>query len=60
MTFGHGLRMSLRAARRQARRGTGAQVPDLRPGCRTCADSHRPAEDRLREAPTTGRLLVAG
>ncbi|SDE53233.1 thiamine pyrophosphate-dependent enzyme [Rhodococcus tukisamuensis] len=52
-TFGNGLFLSLRAARRLQRRGVEARVLDLRwliP---------LPVEDLLREASATGRVLVA-
>lgn len=52
-TFGNGLYLSLRAARRLQRRGVEARVLDLRwlvP---------LPVEDLLREASATGRVLVA-
>jgi 2-oxoisovalerate dehydrogenase E1 component len=52
VTWGNGLRMSLRVARRLAQRGVGARVVDLRwlvP---------LPLEDIYREATATGRVLV--
>ncbi len=52
VTFGNGVPMSLRVARRLAEAGVGARVLDLRwlyP---------LPAEDLLREADATGRVLV--
>jgi 2-oxoisovalerate dehydrogenase E1 component len=53
VTFGNGLRMSLRAARRLATDGIGARVVDLR------WLMPLPLEDLLREAAITGRVLVA-
>jgi 2-oxoisovalerate dehydrogenase E1 component len=52
VTFGNGLRMSLRVARRLAVRGIGARVLDLR------WLAPLPADDLLREAQLTGRVLV--
>jgi 2-oxoisovalerate dehydrogenase E1 component len=52
-TFGNGLRMSLRVARRLAADGVRARVLDLRWLCPL------PVKDLLREATATGRLLVA-
>ena len=52
VTFGNGLRMSLRVARRLAARGIGARVVDLR------WLAPLPAGDLLREARLTGRVLV--
>jgi 2-oxoisovalerate dehydrogenase E1 component len=52
VTFGNGLRMSLRVARRLAARGIGARVVDLR------WLAPLPADDLLREAQLTGRVLV--
>jgi 2-oxoisovalerate dehydrogenase E1 component len=52
VTFGNGLRMSLRVARRLAVRGIGARVVDLR------WLAPLPADDLLREARLTGRVLV--
>ena len=52
VTFGNGLRMSLRVARRLAVRGIGARVVDLR------WLAPLPADDLLREARQTGRVLV--
>jgi 2-oxoisovalerate dehydrogenase E1 component len=52
VTFGNGLRLSLRAARALEREGVGVRVVDLRwlvP---------LPVDDVLREARTTGRVLV--
>ena len=53
LTFGNGVRMSLRVARRlEARRHRA-------PASSTCGGSHRcPCEDILREANATGRVLV--
>ena len=53
VTFGNGLRLSLRAARRLAAAGT--VVPGARPsgGLRRCR-----CQDLLREAGVTGRVLV--
>ena len=53
ITFGNGLRMSLRVAARLARAGAGCRVLDLR------WLAPLPAEDILREAAATGRVLVA-
>ncbi len=53
ITFGNGLRMSLRVAARLARAGAGCRVLDLR------WLAPLPAEDILREATATGRVLVA-
>src|SRR5215468_1371568 len=52
VTFGNGLRMSLRVARRLAVRGVGARVVDLR------WLAPLPLDDVLREARATGRVLV--
>jgi len=52
VTFGNGLRMSLRVARRLAARGISARVVDLR------WLAPLPADDLLREARLTGRVLV--
>ncbi len=52
VTFGNGLRMSLRVARRLASQGIGARVVDLR------WLAPLPADDLLREARATGRVLV--
>jgi 2-oxoisovalerate dehydrogenase E1 component len=52
VTFGNGLRMSLRVARRLAARGIGARVLDLR------WLAPLPVEDILRGARATGRVLV--
>jgi 2-oxoisovalerate dehydrogenase E1 component len=52
VTFGNGLRMSLRVARRLAVRGIGARVVDLR------WLAPLPVEDLLREARASGRVLV--
>jgi 2-oxoisovalerate dehydrogenase E1 component len=52
-TFGNGLRMSLRAARRLRADGIGARVVDLR------WLTPLPVDDLLREASVTGRVLVA-
>ncbi len=52
VTFGNGLRMSLRVARRLAGRGIGVRVVDLR------WLAPLPAGDVLREAEATGRVLV--
>jgi 2-oxoisovalerate dehydrogenase E1 component len=52
VTFGNGLRMSLRVARRLAVRGIGARVVDLR------WLAPLPADDVLREARASGRVLV--
>jgi 2-oxoisovalerate dehydrogenase E1 component len=53
ITFGNGLRMSLRVARRLAIRGIGVRVVDLR------WLAPLPVDDVLREARATGRVLVA-
>jgi len=53
VTFGNGLRLSLRAAARLAADGIGARVLDLR------WLAPLPAEDLLREATATGRVLIA-
>jgi len=52
VTFGNGLRMSLRVGKRLAARGIGARVVDLR------WLAPLPAEDVLREARATGRVLI--
>jgi 2-oxoisovalerate dehydrogenase E1 component len=52
VTFGNGLRMSLRVARRLAVRGIGVRVVDLR------WLAPLPVDDLLREAGATGRVLV--
>src|SRR5487761_234095 len=52
VTFGNGVTMSLRAARRMAQAGIGARVLDLR------WLSPLPAGDLLREAEATGRVLI--
>jgi 2-oxoisovalerate dehydrogenase E1 component len=52
VTFGNGLRMSLRVARRLAVRGIGARVVDLR------WLAPLPVDDLLREARASGRVLV--
>jgi 2-oxoisovalerate dehydrogenase E1 component len=52
VTFGNGLRMSLRVGRRLANQGIGARVVDLR------WLAPLPADDILREAQATGRVLV--
>ena len=52
ITFGNGLRMSLRVAARLAAAGIGCRVLDLR------WIAPLPAEDMLREATVTGRVLV--
>jgi 2-oxoisovalerate dehydrogenase E1 component len=52
ITFGNGLRMSLRVARRLGGRGIGVRVVDLR------WLAPLPAADLLREAQATGRVLV--
>jgi 2-oxoisovalerate dehydrogenase E1 component len=52
VTFGNGLRMSLRVARRLAVRGIGARVVDLR------WLAPLPVDDLLREARLSGRVLV--
>ncbi len=53
VTFGNGLRMSLRAAARLAADGIGCRVLDLR------WLAPLPVEDLLREAAVTGAVLVA-
>jgi 2-oxoisovalerate dehydrogenase E1 component len=53
ITFGNGLRMSLRVAARLGADGIGCRVLDLR------WIAPLPAEDILREATLTGRVLVA-
>jgi 2-oxoisovalerate dehydrogenase E1 component len=53
VTFGNGLRLSLRAADRLAADGIGARVLDLR------WLAPLPAEDILREATATGRVVIA-
>jgi 2-oxoisovalerate dehydrogenase E1 component len=52
VTFGNGVPMSLRVARRLAETGIGARVLDLR------WLAPLPVEDLLREAEATGRVLV--
>ncbi len=52
LTFGNGLRMSLRVARRLESRGIGARIVDLR------WLAPLPVEDMLREAGVTGRVLI--
>jgi 2-oxoisovalerate dehydrogenase E1 component len=52
VTFGNGLPMSLRAARRLAEAGVGVRVLDLR------WLSPLPVADLLREADATGRVLI--
>jgi 2-oxoisovalerate dehydrogenase E1 component len=52
VTFGNGVPMSLRVARRLAETGLGARVLDLR------WIAPLPAEDLLREAEATGAVLV--
>lgn len=52
VTFGNGLRMSLRVARRLAGRGIGCRVVDLR------WIAPLPLDDVLEQARLTGRLLV--
>ena len=52
MTFGNGLPMSLRVARRSPRHGIAARVLDLR------WLAPLPVDDMLREADATGRVLV--
>jgi 2-oxoisovalerate dehydrogenase E1 component len=52
VTFGNGVPMSLRVARRLSEAGIGARVLDLR------WISPLPADDLLREATATGRVLV--
>jgi 2-oxoisovalerate dehydrogenase E1 component len=53
VTFGNGVRMSLRVARRLAADGIGARVLDLR------WIAPLPVDDLLREAGATGRVLIA-
>jgi 2-oxoisovalerate dehydrogenase E1 component len=53
VTFGNGLRLSLRAAARLAVEGIGCRVLDLR------WLAPLPADDILREARATGRVLIA-
>jgi 2-oxoisovalerate dehydrogenase E1 component len=53
VTFGNGLRMSLRAAAQLRTEGIGCRVVDLR------WLAPLPAEDVLREASMTGRVLIA-
>jgi 2-oxoisovalerate dehydrogenase E1 component len=53
VTFGNGLWLSLRAADRLAAEGIGARVLDLR------WLAPLPADDILREATATGRVLIA-
>ncbi len=53
LTFGNGLRMSLRAARRLADDGIAARVVDLR------FIAPLPVDDIVRESAATGRVLVA-
>jgi 2-oxoisovalerate dehydrogenase E1 component len=53
MTFGNGLRLSLRAAARLTLEGIGCRVLDLR------WLAPLPAEDILREARATGRVVIA-
>ena len=52
VTFGNGLRMSLRVAARLAEQGYGSRVVDLR------WLSPLPAADLVREAAATGRVLI--
>ena len=52
VTFGNGVRMSLRVARRLAESGVSCRVLDLR------WLAPLPVEDLLREATATGRVLV--
>lgn len=52
LTFGNGVRMSLRVARRLASAGIDARVVDLR------WLAPLPVEDMLREAGATGRVLI--
>jgi 2-oxoisovalerate dehydrogenase E1 component len=52
LTFGNGVRMSLRVARRLEASGVGARVVDLR------WLAPFPVEDMLREADATGRVLI--
>ncbi|PZS35975.1 MAG: MFS transporter [Pseudonocardiales bacterium] len=53
VTFGNGVRMSLRVAKRLAGQGIQARVVDLR------WLSPLPVDDLLREAAATGRVLIA-
>jgi|HubBroStandDraft_1064217.scaffolds.fasta_scaffold08737_3 2-oxoisovalerate dehydrogenase E1 component len=53
VTFGNGVRMSLRAAARLAEQGIGCRVLDIR------WLSPLPADDLIREAELTGAVLVA-
>jgi 2-oxoisovalerate dehydrogenase E1 component len=53
VTFGNGVRMSLRVARRLAASGVSSRVLDLR------WLAPLPVEDILREARATGRVLIA-
>jgi 2-oxoisovalerate dehydrogenase E1 component len=53
ITFGNGLRMSLRAAARLRRQGISCRVMDLR------WIAPLPADDILRESRATGRVLIA-
>jgi 2-oxoisovalerate dehydrogenase E1 component len=53
VTFGNGVRMSLRVAHRLATQGISARVLDLR------WLAPLPVEDLLREAQATGRVLIA-
>ncbi len=53
VTFGNGLRLSLRAARRLEQRGLGVRVLDLR------WLAPLPVDDLLREAAASGKVLVA-
>jgi 2-oxoisovalerate dehydrogenase E1 component len=53
VTFGNGVRMSMRVARRLALRGIAARVLDLR------WIAPLPLTDLLREAEATGRVLIA-
>jgi len=53
VTFGNGVRMSLRVAKRLAAQGIHARVVDIR------WISPLPVDDLLREAAATGRVLVA-
>jgi 2-oxoisovalerate dehydrogenase E1 component len=52
VTFGNGVRMSLRVAARLAERGVGVRVVDLRWLCPL------PTSDLVREASATGRVLI--
>jgi 2-oxoisovalerate dehydrogenase E1 component len=52
LTFGNGVRMSLRAAARLAEKGVGVRVVDLR------WLNPLPAADLVREAQATGRVLI--